>query len=70
MLLYGSGMGDSQEHGRTNIPAVLAGWGVAGNRHIAGSGTNPLLADVLVDVVNKFGIDAAKIGTSTGRVSV
>ena len=67
MTLYGSGMGDSQEHGRTNIPTVLVGWGVDGNRHVKASGTDTLLADALVGVVNEFGIDVNRVGTSKSR---
>jgi len=70
LILYGSGMGDSQEHGRTNIPTVLVGGGVKGNRHIKADKPNTLLANVLVDVVNKFGVDTEKIGGSTGRVVI
>jgi hypothetical protein len=63
-------MGDSQEHGRTNIPTLLVGGGVKGNRHIKADKPNTLLANVLVDVVNKFGVDTEKVGGSTGRVVI
>jgi hypothetical protein len=69
LLLYGSGMSNSNVHSPIDIPWLTVGGsalGVKGDfHHVAKPGTQH--ANVLVDIANKFGVDAAKHGISDGR---
>jgi hypothetical protein len=73
LILYGSGMSESDTHSRLNIPTAIVGHGaglVKGNRHIQTAKETPL-ANLMLDFAQKFGSDTEKFGTlSTGRVEV
>jgi hypothetical protein len=73
LILYGSGMSESDTHSRLNVPVALVGGGaglVKGNRHIQAAKETPL-ANLMLDLANKYGCDMDKFGTlSTGRVEV
>ena len=72
MILYGSGMSESDTHSRLNLPTLLVG-GLAGelkgNRHIQAAKETPF-ANLMVTLGNKFGCDLEKFGISTGTVTV
>ena len=73
LILYGSGMSESDTHLRLNVPTLLAGGGAGllkGNRHIQAAKETPL-ANLMLDFANKFGTELDKFGTqSTGRLEV
>jgi hypothetical protein len=72
VILYGSGMSESDTHSRINIPTLLVGKGnglLKGNQHIAAPKDTPM-ANFLLDMVNKFGSEAKSFGISTGRFEV
>jgi len=72
LILYGSGMSESDTHSRLNIPTLLIGKGagmVRGNQHIVAPKETPM-ANFLLDLANKFGSDAKSYGISTGRLEV
>jgi hypothetical protein len=73
LILYGSGMSESDTHSRLNVPVALLGGAadlVKGNRHIQTAKETPL-ANVMLDLANKFGCELDKFGTqSTGRVEL
>jgi hypothetical protein len=73
MILYGSGMSESDTHSRLNVPTAIVGHGaglVKGNRHIQTSKETPL-ANLMLDFAQKFGCDIEKFGTlSTGAVEI
>jgi hypothetical protein len=73
LILYGSGMSESDTHSRLNVPVALVGGGaglVKGNRHIQTAKETPL-ANLMLDIANKFGCEVDKFGTlSTGRVDI
>jgi hypothetical protein len=73
MILYGSGMSESDTHSRLNVPILIAGGGAGalkGNRHIQAPKETPL-ANLMLDLANKFGCETDKFGTlSTGRLEV
>jgi hypothetical protein len=66
-LLWGSGMSDSNTHSPLDIPYLMVGKGAgafAGNRHHAApKGTQ--LADVMLTVAQKFGVETDRFGVST-----
>jgi hypothetical protein len=73
MILYGSGMSESDTHSRLNVPVALVGGGAGalkGNRHLQAPKETPL-ANLMLDMANKFGCETDKFGTlSTGRFEV
>jgi hypothetical protein len=72
LVLYGSGMSNSNQHDHDPLPILLAGGAsgrLSGGRHIrAGKGTP--LANVLVAMLDKLGIPAESFADSTGFVSI
>jgi hypothetical protein len=73
LIVYGSGMSESDTHSRLNIPVAIAGGGAGtlkGNRHIQAPKETPI-ANLMLDIANKFGCEQDKFGTlSTGRFEV
>lgn len=68
VLLWGSGMSDSNSHSPLDVPFLMVGRGAglfAGNRHIvAPKGTQ--LADLMLTVARKFGAEIDRFGVSNG----
>jgi hypothetical protein len=72
MILFGSGMSESNTHSRLDIPTLLAGGvasGMRGNRHIKAKKETPF-ANLLLSVAHKYGSDLDKFGISTGAVEI
>jgi len=72
IFLYGSNMGNSDQHGNYPIPTVIAGGGNGkmklGGQHIVMPDRTPL-ANVHLTLLNKVGIEQAKFADSTGVIS-
>jgi len=72
VLLWGSGMSDSNTHSPLDVPYLMVGKGAGafvGNRHIAAAkGTQ--LANVMLTVAQKYGAEIDKFGVSTGAFSI
>jgi hypothetical protein len=68
-ILWGSGMSDSNAHSPLDVPYLMVGKGAHrfnGNGHMAApKGTQ--LANVMLDVAQKFGAEIDHLGLSTGR---
>ncbi len=72
LILYGSGMSESDTHSRLNLPTMLAGGAAGrmkGNRHIQAAKETPI-ANMLISLGNKFDCDLEKFGISTGTVEL
>ena len=72
MVLYGSGMGNANVHGHVDLPYLVAGTGsgtITGGRHIKARAHDPS-GNLLLSVVDKFGIAKDTVGYSTGRVDL
>ena len=72
LILYGSGMSESDNHSRLNVPTLLVGGAAGqmrGNRHIQVAKETPL-ANLMVSLANKFDCDMDKFGISTGHVKL
>jgi Protein of unknown function (DUF1552) len=72
LILYGSGMSESDTHSRLNIPTLLVGGAAGqmkGNRHIQAAKETPF-ANFLVSLANKFDCDLDKFGISNGHVEI
>jgi hypothetical protein len=71
-ILYGSGMSESDTHSRLDVPTLVAGGAtglVKGNRHIRAAKETPL-ANFMLDIANKFGVETDTFGGSTGRLEI
>jgi hypothetical protein len=72
LILYGSGMSESDIHSRLDVPTLLVGGAAGdlkGNRHIKVKPETPL-ANLMVSIANKFDCNMDKFGISTGRVDI
>jgi hypothetical protein len=71
LILFGSGMSDSNQHNHTPLPMLLAGkasGAVKGGRHVR---LPKLLShsNLLLTILHKAGVKAEKIGDSTGVIA-
>jgi hypothetical protein len=72
LVLYGSPMGDSHVHEHKFLPLFLAGRAngqLKGNLHLRCAPETPM-ANVLLTLTRKLGVDMARIGDSTGEVAI
>jgi len=72
LVLYGSGMSNSNQHDHEPLPTLVAGGAsgaIAGGRHIrAGAGTP--MANLLVALLQKLDVPVESFGDSTGVVAI
>jgi hypothetical protein len=71
MILYGSNMGNSNQHVHYDVPHVLIGGAAGklkGGRHLAYPSKQVPTGNLLLSVLDKFGIHQESIGDSTGRL--
>ena len=71
MILYGSGMSDSNEHSPDNLPLIVAGGAggrIKGNRHLKVAETP--MSNLLLTVADTFGAPLESFGSSTGRFAL
>jgi hypothetical protein len=72
VILWGSGMSDSNSHSAIDVPLLLAGKGmgrIKGDRHIAAPRGTPL-ANAMLDIAQKYGAEIDRLGVSTGRLEI
>lgn len=70
LILFGSGMGNSNEHNHNPLPMLLAGGAsgaVKGGRHIR-LAKNTTHSNLLLTILHKAGVRAEKFGDSTGII--
>jgi hypothetical protein len=71
MILYGSGMGNGNVHAAYPLPMLLVGGKalVGGNRHVQAAEHSPN-ANLMLGMVDKFGIEQERFGVSTARIEI
>lgn len=72
MILYGSGISNSNAHSGQNLPLLLVGGGsgkLKGGRHLKYPNSPPN-ANLLVTIMDKMGVPVEKVGGSTGKLPV
>jgi hypothetical protein len=72
LVLYGSPLGDSNAHNHKRVPVFLAGHAsgkVKGNLHVRCQDTTPM-ANVLLTVMHKAGMNVESLGDSTGVIAI
>lgn len=70
MIIYGSGLSDGNRHLHENLPVLLAGRGdgsLKPGRHLVYKSGTPI-TNLFLTLLDKMGVEAEKIGDSTGRV--
>jgi len=71
LVLYGSNMGNSNQHVHYDVPHVLVGGlngQLKGGRHLAYPSKTIPTGNLLLSILDKFDIHQDKIGDSTGRI--
>ena len=71
LILYGSNMGNSNQHVHYDVPHVLvggAGGKLKGGRHLAYPSKTVPTGNLLLSVLDRFDIHQDSIGDSTGRL--
>jgi hypothetical protein len=68
LVLAGSSFGEPNEHDNMNLPILVAGGGVPGNRHLVVPKHTPM-CNLMLAMIHAFGIEHAQIGDSTGPLS-
>jgi hypothetical protein len=71
LILYGSNMGNSNQHLHYDVPHVLiggAGGKLKGNRHLAFPSRTVPTSNLLLSILDMYGIHEDSFGDSTGRV--
>jgi len=72
VVLYGSGMGNSNQHDHEDLPIVLLGGAsgqLTGGRHLVFP-AKTTMSNLLLAVLDKFGIPIEKFGDSTGKLEI
>jgi hypothetical protein len=72
MILYGSGMSNSNVHAHDQLPILIAGGGAGrlkGDRHIKVANDTPL-SNLLVGMLEVSGIHSNHLGDSSGRIEL
>src|SRR5262245_17441628 len=71
VVLYGSNMGNSNQHQHYDVPHILAGGAsdqLQGGRHLAYPSKTVPTGNLLLSILDMFGIHREQIGDSTGRL--
>jgi Protein of unknown function (DUF1552) len=71
LILYGTNMGNSNQHQHYDVPHLLvggAGGRLKGNRHIAYERKTVTTGNLLLNVLDMYGVHKDKQGDSTGRL--
>ena len=71
MILFGSNMGNSNQHVHYDVPHVLIGGAngkLKGNRHLAYPSKTVPTGNLLLSVLERFDIHQDSFGDSTGRL--
>ncbi len=72
LILYGSGMGNSNVHGHRRVPFVLTGHAagsIQGNMHVRAKEETPQ-GNGLLTVMHKLGVEVDSVGDSTGTLTI
>ncbi len=70
LILYGSNMGNSNQHLHYDVPHVLIGGAngrLKGDRHVAFASRTVPTGNLLLSILDKFDVKTDKFGDSTGR---
>jgi hypothetical protein len=72
MIVYGCAIGDGNRHNHDELPVILAGGGggtLTPGRHVE-LGTSTPMTNLYTSMLDRLGVQAEKVGDSTGRLDV
>ncbi len=70
MILFGSGMSESNNHDPTDLPTLLVGgFGARGSRHVKAASETPV-ANFMLSLGQHYGVEMDRFGISTGTVDL
>ena len=72
LVLYGSGLGNSQDHNHSELPIVVAGGAsgrVGGGKHVREASETPI-SNLLVTMLDKVGVPVDRFADSNGTVDI
>jgi hypothetical protein len=72
IILYGAGISNSQRHSGDNLPLMLVGGGsgrLKGGRHLKYA-DKPMMANLLVTLMDKMDVPVDHVGGSTGKLPI
>ena len=72
VILFGSNMGNSNQHQHYDVPHVLVGGrnlGLRGNRHLTYTRKTTPTGNLLLSLLDLYGVERGKQGDSTGRLA-
>ena len=72
VILFGSNMGNSNQHQHFDVPHILVGGrnlGLQGNRHQSYERKTTTTGDLLLSIMDLYGINRDEQGESTGRLA-
>jgi hypothetical protein len=73
LIMYGSNMGNSNQHHHFDVPHILIGGAsgkLKGNRHLAHARKTVTTGNLLLSVLDLYGIEKQHQGDSTGRITL
>jgi len=68
LVMGGASLGEPNDHDNMNLPALVAGGGLRGNRHIIEPKHTPM-ANLMLSLMHEMGVPAESFGDSTGPLS-
>ncbi|TWU50645.1 hypothetical protein Poly51_39380 [Rubripirellula tenax] len=71
MVLFGSGLGNASSHSNRKLPLLLAGGGFGHGEHKtypAGGGRQTPACNLYLSMLQRFGVESDRFGTSTGTL--
>ena len=72
LIMYGTNMGNSNQHQHYDVPHILVGGAngqLKGNRHLKYERKTTPTGNLLVSVLDMYGVDKNKQGDSTGPLA-
>ncbi|MEJ0034703.1 MAG: DUF1552 domain-containing protein [Gammaproteobacteria bacterium] len=69
LVLAGASLGEPNDHDNMNLPIIVAGGGVPGNRHVAVPKNTPM-CNLMLSMIHTLGIPLESMGDSTEALAV
>ena len=68
LVMGGASLGEPNDHDNMNLPAIVAGGGLRGNRHIVESKHTPM-SNLMLSLMHEMGVPVDSFGDSTGVIN-
>ena len=68
LVMGGASLGEPNDHDNMNLPAIVAGGGLRGNRHIVEPKHTPM-SNLMLSLMHEMGVPVDSFGDSTGVIN-